>query len=138
MKARLDTNVLVSAGATRGLCADVVREVLVSHELVISSDLLAELETVFQERLGLPEDVISEFLENVQQDATVSPPSTPPDVAVQDKNDLALLSSALNGGADLFVTGDKELLGVGHVRNMEIVSPRGFWRKLKLEPPDSH
>ena len=31
MKVFLDTNVLASAAATRGLCADVLREVFASH-----------------------------------------------------------------------------------------------------------
>jgi predicted nucleic acid-binding protein len=42
-----------------------------------------------------------------------------------------MLSSALNGGADLFITGDKELLGLQNIRNMGIVSPRMFWERLK-------
>ncbi len=41
MRVFLDTNVLVSAVATRGLCADVLREVLLSHQLLVSADLLA-------------------------------------------------------------------------------------------------
>jgi len=45
MRVFLDTNLLVSAVATRGLCADVLREVLLSHQLVISPPLLSELKT---------------------------------------------------------------------------------------------
>jgi hypothetical protein len=40
----LDTNVLVAAFATRGLCADVLRLVLVHHELVTSAVVVAELQ----------------------------------------------------------------------------------------------
>jgi hypothetical protein len=32
----LDTNVLVAAFATRGLCADVLRTVIAEHELVLA------------------------------------------------------------------------------------------------------
>jgi predicted nucleic acid-binding protein len=52
-------------------------------------------------------------------------------VNIRDKDDLLILSSALNGGADLFITGDKELLGLQSIRNMGIVSPRMFWERLK-------
>jgi len=41
-----------------------------------------------------------------------------------------------NGNADLFITGDKELLNLGKIGNMEIVSLRVFWEKLKAQPPD--
>ena len=44
MRVFVDTNVLVAAVATRGLCADVLRAVLASHELVVSQQVLAEVE----------------------------------------------------------------------------------------------
>jgi len=45
-----------------------------------------------------------------------------------------IVSSALNGNADLLVTGDKELLDLGKIEDMEIVSPRGFWKKMRTQP----
>jgi predicted nucleic acid-binding protein len=42
----LDTNVLVAAFATRGLCADVLRTVLAEHDLVVGEVILAELRRV--------------------------------------------------------------------------------------------
>jgi putative PIN family toxin of toxin-antitoxin system len=131
MKVFLDTNVLVSAVATRGLCADVLREVLRHHRLIISSELLTELENVFRKTLGLPQNIIFEFIEVVKRDSQVSTFSPLLKVNIRDKDDLLMLSSALNGGADLFITGDKELLGLQSIRNMDIVSPRMFWERLK-------
>jgi putative PIN family toxin of toxin-antitoxin system len=131
MKVFLDTNVLVSAVATRGLCADVLREVLRHHHLIISPELLAELENVFRKTLGLPQNMIFEFIEVIKQDSQLSTPSPLLNVNIRDKDDLLMLSSALNGGADLFITGDKELLGLQSIRNMGIVSPRMFWERLK-------
>jgi len=131
MKVFLDTNVLVSAVATRGLCSDVLREVLRQHHLIISPKLLTELETVFRKALGLPQNIIFEFIEVIKQDSQLSTPSPLLNVNIRDKDDLLILSSALNGGADLFITGDKELLGLQSIRNMGIVSPRMFWERLK-------
>ena len=131
MKVFLDTNVLVSAVATRGLCSDVLREVLRHHHLIISPELLIELETVFRKTLGLPQNIIFEFIEVIMQDSQLSTPSPLLNVNIRDKDDLLILSSALNGGADLFITGDKELLGLQSIRNMGIVSPRMFWERLK-------
>ena len=131
MKVFLDTNVLVSAVATRGLCSDVLREVLRHHHLIISPELLTELENVFRKTLGLPQNMIFEFIEVIRQDSQLSTPSPLPNVKLRDKEDLFMLSSALNGGADLFITGDKELLGLQSIRDMGIVSPRMFWERLK-------
>jgi len=131
MKVFLDTNVLVSAVATRGLCSDVLREVFRHHHLIISPELLTELENVFRKTLGLPQNMIFEFIEVIKQDSQLSTPSPLPNVKLRDKDDLLMLSSALNGGADLFITGDKELLGLQSIRDMGIVSPRMFWERLK-------
>jgi putative PIN family toxin of toxin-antitoxin system len=131
MKVFLDTNVLVSAMATRGLCADVLREVLTSHQLVVSTPLFTELKRALRQKLQIPAELIDDAIEILQQDAHFATPSTFSDVKIRDKDDLMILSSALNGNADLLVTGDKELLDLGKVRDMEIVSPRGFWKKVQ-------
>lgn len=133
MKIFLDTNVLVSAVATRGLCADVLREVLTSQQLIISLLILEELRLTLHQKLQVQDELIDEFIGMVQQDAHFATPGRLPDIGIKDEDDLMILSSALNGNADLFVTGDKELLDLGRVEHMEIVSPRMFWEKLKAQ-----
>ncbi len=134
MKVFLDTNVLVSSVATRGLCVDVLREVLTSHELIVSDALLMELKRVLKQKFKVPSSLISEFLNLLKQDTVLAKPVGLPHVNIKDKDDLILLASALGGNADLFVTGDKELLALAKVENLEIVSPRAFWEKLRSQP----
>jgi len=134
MKVFLDTNVLVSAMATRGLCADVLREILTSHQLVVSAALFNELRRVLRKKLQIPDELIDDAIEMLQQDAHFATPSTLSDAKIRDKDDLMILSSALDGSADLLVTGDKELLNLGKIQDMEIVSPRGFWTKIRTQP----
>ena len=43
MRVFLDTNVLAGAIGTRGLCADVLREIFASHDLLISEHVIGEL-----------------------------------------------------------------------------------------------
>ena len=138
MKVFLDTNVLVSAMATRGLCADVLRETLTSHELVVSAPLFHELRRVLRQKLQIPRELIEDAIEILQQDAHFATPSAVLNVKIWDKDDLTILSAALNGNADLLVTGDKELLSLGKIEDMEIVSPRGFWKKIQTQPPHPH
>jgi putative PIN family toxin of toxin-antitoxin system len=133
MRVLLDTNVLVSAVATRGLCADVFREVLTSHELIVSDSLLKEVKKVLHQKFKVPSSLISEFLNLLKQDTIFIKPSWLPEVTIKDKADLIIIASALSGSADLLVTGDKELLNLGSVENLEIVSPRVFWEKVKSQ-----
>jgi len=134
MKVFLDTPVIVSAAAVRGLCADVLREVLAYHELILSIPVIAELNSILYQQLKLPDDIITESIGFLYQDAHVSERFGKIDVDINDKEDILILSSAIHGEAELFVTGDKELLQLKNMNGMEIVSPRMFWQKVKDEP----
>ena len=131
MRVFLDTNVLVSAVATRGLCADVLREILTSHELVVSAPLLSELKKILHNKIGVPQEIISDFTEVLTQDSIFSEDTRPANIDINDRDDVLILSTALNGNAELFVTGDKELLELTRIKSMRIVSPRKFWETLK-------
>lgn len=134
MRVFLDTNVLVSAVATRGLCADVLREILVSHQLVISTLLIAELKNILHTKIGISQEIISEFLDLLIQDSISVENIELTNIDIEDKDDIVILSTALNGNSELFVTGDKELLELGKIQTMRIVSPRKFWETLKTQP----
>jgi putative PIN family toxin of toxin-antitoxin system len=133
MKVFLDTNVLVSALATRGLCSDVLRETLSFHQLVISAPLLAELERILKEKIKLPDNLIFESLGFLKQIGLMSETFDRPIPELKDKDDVPIVNSALNGGVELFVTGDKEVLKLRIVDKMMIVDPRSFWELLKSQ-----
>jgi predicted nucleic acid-binding protein len=74
MRIFVDTNGLSSAVATRGLCADVLREVLTRHDLIISNALLKELKRVLQKKYSVPSQLISGFIAILQQDTILAVP----------------------------------------------------------------
>jgi putative PIN family toxin of toxin-antitoxin system len=134
MRVFLDTNVIVAAVATRGLCADVMREVLARHDLVVSAGMLEEVASVLEEKIGVPAAVVTDLIAFVREGAVIAVPTGAEDIPVRDQADRALVSAALNGRADLFVTGDAELLELREIGPLAIVSPRGFWERLKSAP----
>lgn len=127
----MDTNVLVSAFTTRGLCADLFRLILAEHELVSAEVVLKELERVLRNRFRVPPASVAEILALLESFETVPNPAAPSDIAVRDKDDAWVLASALTGRADVLITGDRDLLAVGDVRGLRIRDPRGFWSLLK-------
>lgn len=133
MRVFLDTNVLASAAATRGLCADVLREVLSSHELLTSAQVLNELKQVLAAKFRVPKDLIDDLLWLLRKDTVLAQPGQLPDIELEDKDDLRILSAALSAAADVLVTGDKDLLAVSQVEHLVILSPRQFWEKLKAQ-----
>ena len=138
MRVFLDTNVLVSAVATRGLCADVLREILLSHQLVISPPLLDELKNTLHSKIGVPQEIIYDFITLLTQDSTLSESGELRNIDIHDTDDILILSTAVSGNSELFVTGDKELLVLEKIDTMRIVSPRQFWEKLKTQRPDEY
>ncbi len=133
MRVFLDTNVLVSAAATRGLCADVLRQVLTSHQLLTSDQVLSETRQVLAAKFHVPWNLIDHFIGMMRQDTQLAPPGKPPGIKLKDKGDLLILSAVISVGADLFVTGDRELLEIGQIEKIPILSPRQFWEKLHVQ-----
>ena len=127
MKVFLDTNVLVSAVATRGLSADVVRLVIAEHELLTGTVNLTELQRVLRDKLHAPAKTIRELDALLRTHTIVPKPATLSPVAVRDPDDAWVLASAVAGAADVLVTGDRDLLDLGKRAPLRIVDPRGFW-----------
>lgn len=138
MKVFLDTNVLASAAATRGLCADVVREVFARHESIVSEQVLDELRRVLRSKFGLPQTLVGDFIGLVRQDSMLVEPGKTPKIELRDKDDLLILAAAIASEADVLLTGDAELLALGHCQDVEIISPRQFWEKLSGQRPSRH
>jgi len=129
VKVFLDTNVLASALATRGLCAELFEAVLQSHELLVSPPVLRELERVLPAKLGQSKQITMEFIDLLKVYATIVK-SVSLAVSLPDPDDEPIVASALSGKAQVFVTGDKALLELGKVEGLPIVSPRKFWEIL--------
>ena len=131
MKIFLDTNVLASALGTRGLCEDVLRETLASHELIISKALLRELERVLIKKFKVPTAIVDNTIAFLKQASTEANHKSSMKIPIHDKDDIIILSDAIEGNTGLFVTGDKELLELKKIDKMKVVSPREYWNYLK-------
>ncbi len=131
MRVFLDTNVLASATATRGLCADVLRTAFKFHDIVVSEELLQELRRVLRDKFHAPEDAIAEVVWLLGQDTLAAHSSPLADVPLKDPADIAIVSAAINGGAEVLITGDKEVLALKRAGSLEVISPRQFWDRVR-------
>jgi uncharacterized protein len=122
----LDTNVLVSAFATRGLCADVFRHALAEHELITGGVILVELRRVLRGRIKVPAPTIAAIEQLLRDQVVVPKPAEPHPLPIRDVDDRWVLASAVAGKADVLVTGDADLLEMASRAPLPIVDPRGF------------
>jgi putative PIN family toxin of toxin-antitoxin system len=132
----LDTNVLASAVATRGICADILRTTLAEHRLLIGEAVLAELGPVLLRKFRVAPDLAKETDEFLRREAEVIERSSPLGIQLRDPDDVPILEEAVAGKADVLVTGDKDLLEVTQPTPIRILSPRGFWDLLRSDAPE--
>lgn len=133
MRVLLDTNVLVAAFATRGLCQDVFRVVLAEHRLVVGKTILSELECVLRDKLRMPNRQINEAITFVSEHAEVISPAAPATWPENDPDDRWVVSAAIEGSADLVVSGDKDLVSAASAERLQVITPRAFWNLLHHE-----
>ena len=131
MRVFLDTNVLVSAVATRGICADLLRLVASEHELVVGEVVLVELRRVLAARIRLPAERIDDVETFLRTYEVVAKPGAMDPVAVRDAADRWVLANARAAHADVVITGDADLLAVAATAGLRIVTPREFWEELR-------
>lgn len=130
MKIFLDTNVLVSAFATRGLSADLLELVSLRHELLTGEGVLKEFVRVLRTKLKVPVARCAEAAEAIQSESAFVARDVAPAECTADTADRLVLGEAIAGGADMVVTGDSELLRLGSIGSVRIVSPRQLWDLL--------
>jgi len=129
----LDSNVLVSGFATRGLAADVVRVTLAEHELLVPEVVLSEVARVLKRKVGLPPVTVAAVEQLLRAQIVVPKPAERSALVVRDPDDAWVLASAVAGGADVLVTGDADLLSVANAAPIPILTPRAFWERLRAE-----
>jgi predicted nucleic acid-binding protein len=125
MKVFLDINVWLSATVFSGLREAIVMECHQRDWLLTAPLVQQEAHEVLDRKFALALQTRALF------DAIWSEAQCVADVAEPaDDNDARLVSAALAAGADVFVTGDRRVLGWGAQRAMQILSPRDAWMLL--------
>ena len=131
MKVFFDTNVLLAAFATRGLCADLFVHVLLEHDLLVGEVVISELRTKLRTKMKLPKKTIDEIEALLRDQVVVRTPAEHLSLGITDPDDEWIVAEAKAGDADVLVTGDAALQKLGKRSPLPIVSLRGLWEMLR-------
>jgi len=130
MRVVLDTNILVAAFATRGLCQDVFELCLAGHNILTSEFIIDELRSCLRKKLKVPTRYAHDIVVFLRAQCEEIAPKTLPKSICRNRSDENILALAISGGADFIVTGDNDLLALKKVKGIPILSPRQLWEKL--------
>ena len=115
MKVVLDTNVIIAAFATRGLCAEVFEVCLTKCEIVLSEYILSEVAEKIITKIHLSYTIVHEIIQFLREHAQIVKPELIEISALKDKKDFPIIGTALSGNAQFLIT---------------ILSTREFWEWL--------
>lgn len=129
MKVFLDTNVVVSALATRGLCADLYERLLAGHEIVIGEPVIIEVLDILRRKFRANSELLIKVEAELRLLRVIPAQAVSPALPIRDVDDPWIIACALQAEVDCFVTGDAELLALKRVGNLPVISPRVCWEK---------
>jgi len=127
----LDTNVLVGAFVTRGLCADLLELVLTEHDLIVGETVLVELRRVLSEKLAAETSLVHRTEQLLRRQPVVPHPAAHLSLGLRDPDDEWIVASAVAGQADVLVTGDADLLEAREDMPLPVLSPREAWQFIR-------
>ena len=131
MKIILDTNVIIAAFATRGLCNAIFELCLDRFDVVLSEFILQEVSSHLKGKIKLPPVQCETIVSYLRENCLVSEIDDVAKSACRDKNDLHILGLAQHALVDYIITGDKDLLELKHYKDCKIITPREFWSVTK-------
>jgi len=131
MKIVLDTNVIIAAFATRGLCSAIFELCLDRFDVVLSEEILKETSNHLNGKIKLPPAQCEAIISYLRKNCAVSEIDDVDKSLCRDKNDLHVLGLAKHSSVDYIITGDKDLLALIRYDCTKIVTPREFWGVTK-------
>ena len=131
MRVVLDTNVLLAGFATHGLCEALLKIVYRDHSVILSEHILDEVSRHFSGKFKATKAQAEAVVAFLRSSSEIVEPAAVPRGTLRDKDDLPVLGTAVAGAAACLVTGDQELLSLGRFQQVDILSPRAFYDRLR-------
>lgn len=130
MRIALDSSVLIAAHISRaGVCSELLDDVLLHHELVISEFILEEVSRKLLEKFHFPENESDEVAAFLRRAGIMVVPAYLPPTLCRDPTDIPVLGTAVAGECWRLISVDRDLLDMGDVAGIPIIRPGDYWRR---------
>jgi len=133
VKVVLDSNILISAFSSQGLCNLLFESSLEYCEIILSDFILKEVRKFFNKKTKLPKNQIDEIENYLKEFCTINKYKNIKANICRDKSDDEIIFLAISSNVEYIITGDKDLLILKKYKSVIIKSPREFWEILKVK-----
>jgi len=126
----LDSSVLIAAHISRaGVCAELLEDLLLHHELVTSEFILGEVGRKLLEKFRFPKREVNQVSAFLRSVAVIVEPADLPAGVCRDPMDIPVLGTAVGGDCALLISVDRDLLDMQRINEIPILRPGEYWRR---------
>jgi uncharacterized protein len=128
MTAVFDTNVLIAALITEGLCSKLLHRARTGEFSLVSCPfIMQELRRILTKKFRLANEEITSSMEPINEAVEqIIEHSLKIKGVCRDADDDNIIACALAAKAEYLVTGDADLLGLKSYQGVRIITPRDF------------
>ena len=132
MRVVLDSNVIVSALSTEGLCNRIFEYCIVKkHTIVISKHIIKEVRSTLRDKFKVNDIAISSTIKFLQEWCELDGHNKLSKRICRDADDDEIIALAKDNNVQYIITGDKDLLVLKKIDGISIISPRELFTLMK-------
>ncbi len=128
MRIVIDTNVLIAAFISHGVCNELLQHCVLHHDVVLSQFILDEFKDKLADKFNFTIRVATAAVTLLKSRCSVVTTQSLPSPVCRDPDDDNVIATAISGTCGYIITGDKDLLDLGKTGDILIVSPNEFWK----------
>jgi len=127
----LDTNIYISAVLFGGKPEEIINLARNKKaEIIISEYILWEMREVLSRKFKVPDSRLNLIEHDILSLTKLVSVSSMVDIVKEHPADNAVLACAIDGHADVIITGDKHILNLKKCRDISILTPQEYLKKI--------
>lgn len=128
MRLVVDTNVIIAAFISHGVCNELLEHCVLNHDVVLSRFILDELKDKLTNKFKFKTRDAAAVVNLLESRCSIVTTQALPSPVSRDPDDDNIIATALSGSCHCIITGDEDLLDLKKTGDVLIVSPSQFWQ----------